>query len=504
MKWPVVWTVRAALVGLAAWSAWTRWRLLGASPFPVGIDGYFYAIQEKALLAHGHLAYPASPLAFWLLAPFAAALGPIAGVKLGAAVLGGLSVVPAYGVGARLGGSRGAGLVAAAVCAVAPGSLYLSVEFVKNGIGLGVALAAIWLGLRAIDRTSASPFGDAAPSGKAGRCEPPSRGRIVAAVLAFAAAVATHKMAGGLAALILAPAWIVAARRRWLVAGGLAAAALVVLAIGLFAPHRVLSFDDAPLAGGLFSAHLAWSAPVLDGLPLGYAALLGGLGALAVVALGTRAPRDPVAAAALAVLALAIFLALPILDIDDRQGLAFRLRIAAFVPAALVGAILVGRIARVVPARLAAARAIAAGAIAAAVFAIGAATTGDLAPGEITVHPAMVTAAAALRIPPGDTAVLSERQVAFLVAWTTGAPVSLHPEAVPRERRVRVITRAFIGDQSHLYAALVRARELPEPPVGVHPLDANGLVLVPEAAWDWCLAQLPPDERAAYAGWPVR
>jgi len=32
---------------------WQRWRLLTASPFPLGVDGYFYPIQLRSLLERG-------------------------------------------------------------------------------------------------------------------------------------------------------------------------------------------------------------------------------------------------------------------------------------------------------------------------------------------------------------------------------------------------------------------------------------------------------------------
>src|SRR5258706_13291464 len=116
--------IAAALAALVAWSFWQRWRMLSASPFPVGVDGYFYPIQLRSLLAHGELAYPASPLAFYLLAPFAAATDPITGAKLGAAVLGAAIAGPAYGVGARLGGGRGARLGAAGLATTRVGPAY--------------------------------------------------------------------------------------------------------------------------------------------------------------------------------------------------------------------------------------------------------------------------------------------------------------------------------------------------------------------------------------------
>src|SRR6185436_20348625 len=117
----VVWTAVAIAV-LAGWSFWQRWQLLTASPFPLGVDGYFYPVQLRALLAHGELRYPAAPLAFYLLAPFAAVTDPITGAKLGAAVLGAAIAAPVYAVGARLGASRGAGLLAAALATTSAGS----------------------------------------------------------------------------------------------------------------------------------------------------------------------------------------------------------------------------------------------------------------------------------------------------------------------------------------------------------------------------------------------
>src|SRR5690348_9231314 len=114
-SWVIRGIVLVAVLGLVAFSAWRRWQILDASPFPVGIDGYFYPIQLRSLLETGHLQYPASPLVFWWMAPFAAATDPIIGAKLGAAIGGALIAIPAYGVGARLGGGRGPGLVAAAI-----------------------------------------------------------------------------------------------------------------------------------------------------------------------------------------------------------------------------------------------------------------------------------------------------------------------------------------------------------------------------------------------------
>ncbi|HEY0193106.1 MAG TPA: glycosyltransferase family 39 protein [Kofleriaceae bacterium] len=221
-----------AIAILIAWSAWQRWQLLAASPFPIGVDGYFYSIQLRALLDHGQLAYPASPLAFYLLAPFAAATDPITGAKLGAAVLGALIAWPAYGVGARLGGGRGAGLLAAVLATTSVGSAYLTLEFVKNSVGLTVGLAALWAVLAAI-----------APARE--RRLP---GRIAIAVVAVIAAALTHKMAAAIVVLVAIPAVIAALTRRgalrgrrlFYVLGGLIALGIAAIAIGAASPQRFL------------------------------------------------------------------------------------------------------------------------------------------------------------------------------------------------------------------------------------------------------------------------
>lgn len=561
--------ITVALAALVAWSFWQRWTMLSASPFPVGVDGYFYPIQLRALLAHGALAYPASPLAFYLLAPFAALSDPITGAKLGAAVYGAVVAVPAYGVGARLGGGRGAGLVTAALATTSVGSAYLTAEFIKNSVGLTVGLAALWLALAAADR--------------------PTRRRITAALIGLAAAWATHKMAAVLVVAVAIPAGIAGAtahgrlrgRRLIYAVGGIVAAVLAVLAIGAVFPHRFVSPGDARLLRGLFSTPAHWGDPALvtasGELVVGRDALLGLLASLtataavlaarrgsragvagpraatgttgspadpraaepattspptpvpaargASAARPTAAPaatdrdrppapplrRDPVAlAAAWPILALAIVIGLPWLSVDDADGLGFRLRIAAFVPAALSVAVLI-RAATPVLGKLGAGRV--RGAVRdlvlaglALILVIGRQPPVRLA-GEIVTHPALVSAALALRgrVPANATLIVPERHIAFLVAWYTGAPIALRPDAVPPARRYRLLPLHFIRAGSSLDRALIAARGEPAliPPLGLHPGHPNGLVLVAEPTWSWLLDQLPPADRAHYAAWPT-
>lgn len=502
MKRERIWQlgVAIALVVLVAWSFWSRWRVLSASPFPLGVDGYFYPIQLRALLEDGALQYPSSPLTFWFMLPFAAATDPIVGAKLGAALGGALIAVPAYGVGARFGRSRGAGLVAAALAATSASSLYLSLEFVKQGFGLTVALAALWLVLRALDT--------------------PSRARIAAAIAGIGAALLAHKLAAGVVIAIAVPAAIDEARGRGKLRGRRllyllalsVVAAVVLLGLGLAFPERFLSPADLALLSGLFSSDAHVSAPALvtpqRTLAFEHDAAIGALLAvIAAVALRMRPalPRKYGERRAMwIVVALGIAIGLPWLAVDDPQGLGFRLRLAAFVPLALCAAIVVGAAARSF-ARLKDRERDAALVVIALVLAIR--PHARPTEGMVLAHPALVSAviASTSHIPAGATVIVPERHILFMTAWYTRANVRLRPERVPRHERMRMMPLAFIGMGSPLEAALDRARDEPgvEPPIGTHPRHPNGLVLVTEPTWEWLLDQLPPAARAQWERWPT-
>jgi len=520
-RWIVPAAIAAGLVGLVVWSTWQRYAYLASSPYPMGIDGYFYPIQLRSLLEHGTLQYPASPLAFWLMAPLAWATDPITGAKLGAALGGALIALPAYAVGARLGGrvgGRAAGLAAAAIATTSAGSWYLSVEFVKNGWGLTAALTAVWLILRAVER--------------------PSWPRLAGAALGTVAAALTHKMAVGLVVVVAGPAIAsdlvrrgAALTRARLIriaaVGGAVVVAAVVVAIAF--PERFIAGRDLGQLGGLFQGEPLWTAPALhlDGgtfeLTMGHEAAIAGLAALLAAAAlvlarvyrarswwrGVDRP-PPATAAAIGAIALAVLVALPWLDVTDPQGLGFRLRIAAFVPLALVAAVVVGQVAAfgaVELARLRGWRGPVAGPVVAAALAVAvvAYAPSERTEGVVKSHPAMVAAVMALEgaIPAGDTVVVSERHILYMAAYYTRAPIVLRPEPVPAARRWRLMPLAFIGKKTSLYRLLLSARATPglDPPRGFHPRDANGLVLVPEATWQWILERLPPGPQRHYREW---
>ncbi len=492
-----IWTaaIAIALVILVAWSAWLHWQTLDVAPFPIGVDGYFYPVQVRSLLDHGALQFPASPLTFWWMAPFAAATDPITGAKLGAALGCALVALPAYAIAAHLTKERGAGLVAAAIASTASTSAYLACEFVKQGIGLTVALTAIWLVLRALAT--------------------PSRARILGAVAAIVATYLTHKLATAMVLALAMPAVVeelrargeLRGRRLLYLIGGVVALALVGVILGLVAPHRFLSASDIALVSTLFGDTAYWDAPALvtPKLTLAFdheAAIAGGIAIIAALLLALRVgeqPRGGAKAIAWGFVVLGVLIALPWLDVQDPQGLGFRLRVTAFVPLAITAALVAATAARLLDGwqRHAALFVLAV---------IVARAPHTRTEGRIVPHPAMVAAvmAAATKIPANTTVIVPERHIMFMTAWYTRAPVSLRAAEIPYGRRVRLLPLSFIGMGSPLDQALDAARadaHVADPPLGLHPRHRNGLVLVTESTWDWLIAWLPAEVRNYWARW---
>jgi hypothetical protein len=491
-RWATSLAIALALAGLVAWSFAERWGVLASSPFPLGVDGYFYPLEVRSLLEHGALAFPASPLTFWWMAPFAAITDPITGAKLAAALGGALVALPAYGVGARLARSRAAGLVAAAVATLSAGSAYLSIEFVKQGIGLTVALAALLAVLRA--------------------AETPSRARVATAAAALLATVLAHKLAAALVITLALAIALQEARGRGVLRGrrllylvtGLVGFAVVLAVLGAISPQRFASVSDlGRVTDALFTDPRWADAALVRGkyvLLFDHEALIGLFAALAAAAvLWSRRPQPPSGArvAALGLIVLAIVIAPPWLAITDPQGLGFRLRLAAFVPLAMCTAIVAGAL----PDR---ARGIACVCIAAAIACV----PRDRDEGKVFAYPQLVASALALadHVPAGATLIVPERHVEFMVAWYTRAPVSARPEPIPYAKRVRVVLPlSSVNERFPLGAALAAARAEPliDPPIALHPQARDGFVVVPEATWDWILAQLPQRSREHYARWPT-
>lgn len=486
-----------AVAALALYAYLSRVGFLLGSPFPFGVDGYYYPVQLRSLLDAGQLNYPSAPLVFWLLAPLAALTDPVVGTKLGAAAGTALMVVPAYLLARRLSGERLPALLGAALVATSAESFYLATEFVKEGVGLTIAVGFVAALAAALDR--------------------PSRGRVALAALLLVAALLAHKTAFGLALVAGGPAlavtlWRRGHRRALAAAGGVLALALAAAAL---APRRFLGAHDLALLSGAFRAHADWRLPALDvrDEPRLFAHEVAIAGALALLLVATwvvarlrRREGDPAAAplpvASFGFIGLALALAIPWLDVRDPQGLGFRVRLLAFVTLAPLAALLVVR-------ALAAAPAYGRGLVAAGIALGLLASKPARAPqGVVRTHPAMVAAVMAMEgvLPEGVIVVTHDRKVAFMVRWYLDQPARLQPPddldpaRTYRLMTLRLMTKDFRAALDGLRAERPRGVVQPR---DLHPMDANGMVLMPEATFQYLLGRVKPETRDRYLRWPT-
>jgi hypothetical protein len=474
-------TVIVALVRLAA---------LRASPFPTGVDGYWYLIEVRSLLEHGRLHYPTAPLVPSLMALVALAVEPILAVKLVAAFGSAALILPSYAIARRVSGSVGAALLGAALVATSAQSFFLSTEFVKQAVGLPLALGCVAILADATVR--------------------PTKARLGTTGLALLACALAHKTSLGLAVLLGAPIAVQAGwrlrRRRLFIAASAAT-------LGAMLGGALLLATGAPTAPlrHLFTAHASLGFAVLAApggrpLVLGHEVALAAALALAVAAHAIlrppiQGPRLP--PLLLGFVGLAWFLALPWLDVADDQGLGYRLRLCASVCLAPCAAVFVARLLRGANSRLRGSLV----ALATSLWLLGRPWTS--AEGVVKAHPAMVEATSRLAgiLPPDATVVVPERHTAFMAAWYARASTRLRPPTgADPARTFRLLPGAEI--RPGLWAALDELRARPvagiAPSVDLHSLHPNGLVLLSESTFQYLIARLPSDERLWYRIWVVQ
>jgi len=463
------WSVVAAVAGaavLGAIAATARHRILAAYTEPVGVDGYWYAVQLRSLLASGQPAEPTLPVALWFLAPFAAAMGPVSGIKLGAAIGVSLHVLTGFALGRVLARSTAAGMVAAAVVATSPSSIYLTTEFVKQGIALaalaGFLAALAWAAHR------------------------PGRGRIALAAASGVVAALAHKLAFAVALAAVAAVAIDRLRRsgsgsRWtriaLVAvagaGALFLAATRDRWIGAVGADPDLSLPALRFPSGV-------------ALRFGHEVAAGAVVALAVIALHIQRLRRGAAGILSPVgwtlAALALFTALPWLAVGDPDGIGFRLRISAHLALAPLGGLLLVQLVREPRAAL-----VAAAIVTAALLALRPLAREE---GVVRATPFLVAAArdAAAELPAGAEIVTPDRQIAFLLTWESGLPARTRPcDGALGAATWRVLPDAWLDPEA--------ARALSAEP------NASGFHLVREGRYRAMLARLSPAARRRWDDW---
>jgi hypothetical protein len=491
--------VAAAVFGLFVWAFTTRLRFLLETPFPVGVDGYYYAIQVRSLLESGHLFYPAPPLVFLWLAPFAALTDPIVGTKIGAAAGTAAIVFPAYLLAQRLSGDRWASMVGAAIAATSAQSFYLATEFIKQGVGLTLTMSFLAALVPALAHSN--------------------RPRITFAVVLLGLTSLAHKMALVIALLVAIPAVALEVRRRnfRLRAGGLVLAGLsfIVLAGGLALAHEhVLGREGVLLLAHTFRVDADWSFAALvrgDGMRLFFRHEVrwATLAALLVVTseflrwkpTRPETARDGIPPVALGLVVLSFALALPWWNIEDRQGLAMRFRLTAFLSLAPCSALILARLFDFIPGR---ARALATvGATTALLFLL----PSRLQEGVVFVRPERVQAVRALKgiLPPDALVITTDRQLAFMTTWYTRA--AARKTVLPGsklERTYRLITRRVLesGLAGELDACRIRSLPSESRPLDLLPHMPNEMVLLTELGFQRLVANLPAESQRYWREWP--
>jgi Dolichyl-phosphate-mannose-protein mannosyltransferase len=482
-------TLAAVLVGaLFVASVWLRLRALQSSPYPTGIDGYWYLIQVRSLLEHGRLYYPSAPLVPWLMAAVAELSGPLLALKIVAACASAALVIPSYLVAKRICGATGPALLGTALAATSAQSFYLCTEFVKQSAGLSLALGfAAALGW-ALERRRPLP--------------------VLATSLLLVACALTHKTALALALIVALPpvlAHVWSTRGRTVALACLGCLAVVGLAVA-WAVRQHLE----PLAH-LFTRHANFSLAVLAGpgptpLVLGHeVALAFMLASLVLVQAALRKPEQGARIPALAVgfVVFALVQGLPWLHVADDQGLGYRLRLCACFCLAPCAALVAAQLARWARPTL---RALLLTLVFCLVLALRPWTSEQ---GVVKAHPAMVEAASRLAgvLPPDAMVIVPERHTAFMATWYARLNARLQPPlTIDAGRTYRLLPGAEI--QPGLWAALDELRAHPvdgvAPSLDLHSLHPNGLVLLAEPTYQYLLARLPAPERKWYEAWVVQ
>jgi hypothetical protein len=477
-----------ALGGVVVATVISRWRFLTSQPWPTGVDGFYYAVQLRSLLQHHQLYYKASPMAFWLLWPAASALGPIDGLKLGASVATALLTVPVYAIVARATRDRISGLLGATLIATAAGSSYVASEFVKQGVGLTLALgfvAAVGAGTSAVSPRE-------------------RRAWLTIAGVLLVAALLTHLTSIGIALVfLLPPALLYATRgdtrqRRRRVALVLAALAILAIAIFVVVPAVQEEMGLAHLFGPATSA--------FTGERLFHReVLLGFIASAALLLLWRWLPEPPVAggngrAFLMGPAIFGILLAVPWLSVTQGEGLVFRLRVMAFVPLAICAPVVVRiLLSRYAPRMVQIVPAFAGGLL--LVLVPLHYSEGVFWPSALQIVPLPKIAE---HTPANAIVVVNDRWLAFQTKWFADREATRRPPAANHRPTFRLASLGVLpaSVRKRLPALTDGFPDSVPKPVELPMSKRTSVYLFPESAWQELLRAVSPPERAKLEPWP--
>lgn len=133
----------SALVLVLILAAWNDKHILMRYPVAVGLDGYYYCLQTRELLAHGRLYFPThTPLLFYAMSFLAKSLGKIVdAVEMTAILLDLLLALGLFSLVSIVTESLWLGVLASALVASSTLHFYFAGEFIKN---LGSIVLLVW------------------------------------------------------------------------------------------------------------------------------------------------------------------------------------------------------------------------------------------------------------------------------------------------------------------------------------------------------------------------
>jgi hypothetical protein len=288
--------------------------------------------------------------------------------------------------------------------------------------------------------------------------------------------------------------------------------AVGAVVVGVLAPDRFVGARDLALFADLFRADFDATIPVLEldrghALRFGHEAAIAGALGIAVLAWfaferwrgAERAVPARDRALAFGPALLAVFIALPWLDISDPQALPFRLRLIAFVPLAMCAAYLASAFAERIAASTRTALIVG--------FALGWVVSRPPTSTEGMVEPEahMVSAMLAARdlVPPDHRVICPQRNLMFMYSWYAEKPARLRPEPVEPSHRWRLLPSRLIHPLLIKAVDYLRAHPIVgvPPPRGLHPRHPDGVILFQETTWQHLMTQVPPRVRDTYARW---
>jgi|GEM_PF-2980128 len=124
------------IIAVIALSFILHFRLLSASPFPPGSDGYIFLVQARSLLEGKGLHYHDPSLFYLILTPLTAVINPVTALKVSIAIISSLCTLSIFLLArsdGRSGVERG---VAAAWCAFSPAMFFFCAQFPKQFLGI--------------------------------------------------------------------------------------------------------------------------------------------------------------------------------------------------------------------------------------------------------------------------------------------------------------------------------------------------------------------------------